>query len=115
MTIIDDVKKKAEDGLKALRETAEEIASSVEKQARIARKKLDVGSIQRRMRGVAAAIGEYVHGEFTVDRVITYESSFLRERLLAMSEMKAQIREIEKEIEKIRGSQSVNSEPPVGE
>lgn len=54
MTLMDDFRKKTEDGLKTLKETAEGIAFNVEKQAKIARKKMDVMRIQRKIRSFTA-------------------------------------------------------------
>jgi hypothetical protein len=102
---MDDFRRKTEDGLKTLKETAEGIAFNVEKQARIAGKKMDILRIQRKVRKLYAEVGEYVYGEFALERPIAMETPFLKDRMTAISEMKADIGEIEKEIEEVRRTQ----------
>ncbi len=105
MALMDDLKKKTEEGLKTLKETAGEIAFNVEKQARIAKRKMDIMKVQRKIQKVYTEIGEYVYGEFTMERPLTKEAPFLSERVASVSEMKARIREIEVEIEETRRAQ----------
>lgn len=105
MTLMDDLRRKTEDGLKTLKETAEGIAFNVEKQARIAGKKMDIMRIQRKVQKLYTEVGEYVYGEFALERPIAMETPFLKESMTAISEMKAEIREIEKEIEEVRSTQ----------
>ncbi len=105
MTLMDDFRKKTEEGLKTLKETAEGIAFNVEKQARIAGKKMDIMGIQRKVQKLYAEVGEYVYGEFTMERQVEMEAPFLKERMTAISGMKAEIRAIEEEIEEVRRTQ----------
>jgi hypothetical protein len=105
MALMDDLKKGAEEGLKTLKQTAEEIAFSVEKQARMARRKMDVMKIQRKIQKLYAEVGEYVYGEFALDRTLSLESPFISERLLSIREMKEEILEIEQEIDEMKQSQ----------
>ena len=105
MTLMDDFRRKTEDGLKTLKETAEGIAFNVEKQARIAGKKMDIMRIQRKVQKLYAEVGEYVYGEFMLERQVAMEAPFLKDRMTAVSEMKAEIREIEEEIEEVRRTQ----------
>ncbi len=105
MTLMDDFRKKTEDGLKTLKETAEGIAFNVEKQARIARKKMDIMRIQRKVQKLYAEVGEYVYGECAMERQVSMESPFLKERVISVSAMKAEIRDIEDEIEEARKTQ----------
>jgi hypothetical protein len=114
MTLIDDFRKRTEDGLKTLKETAEGIAFNVEKQAKIARKKMDIMKMQRRCQKVYAEVGEYIYGEYAMDRPIALEAPFLKDRMSSISRMKAEIREIEDEIEQIRMTQSQTHEDPAG-
>ena len=114
MTLMDDFRKKTEDGLKTLKETAEGIAFNVEKQARIARRKMDVMRIQRKVQKLYAEVGEYVYEEFAEERQIAAETPFLKDRITAISEMKAEIREIEKEIEEVRRTQQPGHEDQSG-
>lgn len=112
MTLMDDFKKRTEDGLKTLKETAEGIAFNVEKQAKIARKKMDIMKIQRRIQKVYGEVGEYVYGEYTMERPISMESPFLRDRMASISQQKIEVREIEEEIEEIRLKQPPGHEEP---
>jgi hypothetical protein len=105
MALMDDIKKKTEDGLKTLKETAGEIAFSVEKQARIAKRKMDIMKIQRKIQRLYTEIGEYVYGEVAMERALTLEAPFLAERMASVTEMKSEIREIEAEIEQARKMQ----------
>jgi hypothetical protein len=105
MTIMDDLNKTTEEGLKTLKETAGEIAFSVEKQAKITKRKMDVMKIQRKIQKLYTEIGEYVYGELTMARPLTMEVPFLAERMASVAKMKSEISEIEAEIEKTRNLQ----------
>lgn len=105
MALIDDLKKGAEEGLRTLKHTAEEIAFSVEKQAKIARKKMDIMKTQRKVQKLYAEVGEYVYGEFALERPFNIESPFVKERLSSIKEMKAEIWEIEQEIDEMKQMQ----------
>jgi hypothetical protein len=115
MALMDDLKKKTEEGLKTLRETAESIAFNVEKQAKIATKKMDTMKIQRKIQKLYAEVGEYVYGEYALERPLTLESPFLKERMATISQMKAEIREIEDEIAELRRMEPVKGEDKPGE
>jgi len=110
LTIMDDFVKKTEEGIKALKETAEGIAFNVEKQAKIAGKKMDIMRVQRKIRKIYAEVGEYVYGEHVMERPIVMEASFLKERMASISEMQLDIGRIEAEVESLRKTQ-----PPTGE
>jgi hypothetical protein len=114
MTLMDDFRKKTENGLKTLKETAEEIAFNVEKQARIARKKMEIMKMQRKMQKVYSEVGEYVFGEYAMERPISMESPFLKERMTSISQMKVEVREIQDEIEEVRTTQPPNRQEPMG-
>jgi hypothetical protein len=114
VTLMDDFRKKTENGLKTLKETAEEIAFNVEKQARIARKKMEIMKMQRRMQKVYSEVGEYVYGEYAMERPISMESPFLKDRMISISQMKIAVREIEDEIEEVRKTQPPNRKEPTG-
>jgi hypothetical protein len=105
MALMDDIKKRTEEGLKTLKETAGEIAFNVEKQTKIAKRKMDIIKIQRKIQKIYAEIGEYVYGEFAMARPLTMETPFLAERMAAVRDMKSQIREIETEIDEARKTQ----------
>jgi cell shape-determining protein MreC len=108
MALIDDLKKGAEEGLRTLKHTAEEIAFSVEKQAKIARKKMEIMKIQRRVQKLYAEVGEYVYGEFALERPLNIESPFVKERLSSIKDLKEEISEIEQEIDETKQMQPSN-------
>jgi hypothetical protein len=114
MTLMDDFKKRTEDGLKTLKETAEGIAFNVEKQAKIARKKMDVMKIQKKIQKIYAEVGEYVYGEYFTERPISMESPFLKDRTTSISQMKAEVRDIEAEVEEVRATQPPDRHEPTG-
>jgi hypothetical protein len=110
MALMDDLKKRTEEGFKTLKETAGEIAFNVEKQAKIAKRKMDVMKIQRKIQKLYAEIGEYVYGEYAVARPLTMEVPFLAERMTSVAKMKSEISEIEAEIEETRKVQPPSKE-----
>lgn len=114
MTLMDDFVKKTEDGLKTLKETAEGIAFNVEKQAKIARKKMEIMKIQRRIQKIYGEIGEYVYGEYALNRPIAMESPFLSDRMVSVSQLKREIQLVEDEIEEVRATQAPEPGPPGG-
>lgn len=105
MTIMDDFVKKTEEGIKTLKETAGGIAFNVEKQAKIAGKKMDILRVQRKIRKIYAEVGEYVYGEYVMERPIVMEAPFLKERMASISEMQLDIGRIEAEVESLRTTQ----------
>jgi hypothetical protein len=110
MALMDDLKKKTEEGLKTLKETAGEIAFNVEKQARIAKHKVGILKVQRKIQKLYTEIGEYVYGEFAMERPVTFEAPFLAERLSAITQRKAEIREFEIQIEEARKAQPTKTD-----
>ncbi len=113
MAMMDDFMKKTGEGLKTLRETAEGIAMNVEKQARVAAKKVDIMRVQKRIQKTYGEIGEHVYREYVAERPVVVEFPFLKERLAAVSQMKAEILRIEEEIAAIRDVQApAREEPP---
>ncbi len=111
MALMDDIRKRTEEGLKTLKDTAGEIAFNVEKQARIAKRRMDVLKIQRKIQKLYTEVGEYVYGEFAMARPLTLEVPFLSERMTAISKMKLEISEIEAEIEEMRKMHPPSNEP----
>ncbi len=107
MTLMDDFMRRTEDGLKTLRETASGIAFNVERQAKIAGKKIEVMRVRRMVQKLYAEMGEYLYGESVMERPITMEAPFLKERMVSISRLKSEMREMEEEIEEIR-----RTEPP---
>jgi hypothetical protein len=106
MTTIDDLKKKAEEGLKTLKETAQDIAFNVEKQAKIGKKKyVDITKIQRNIQKLYTEIGEYVYEEFSSGETPKIEDPSFKEKVSSISRMKLEIFDIEEEIGKIQKTQ----------
>jgi hypothetical protein len=112
MTLIDDFMRKTEDGLKTLKETADDIAFNVEKQAKIARKKMEIMKIQRRIQKIYSEIGEYVYGEHAMNRPITMESPFLSDRMVSVSQLKREVQLVEDEIAEMRATQAPEPKQP---
>ncbi|HVN96622.1 MAG TPA: hypothetical protein VMT62_09350 [Syntrophorhabdaceae bacterium] len=108
MAIIDDLRKRTEAGLKTLKETAQDIAFSVEKQAIIGKKRyLDIARIQRNMQKMHGEIGEYVYDQFTSEKTVGKDDPFVKDRISAISRMRLEIKDIEEEIAEIE-----RTEPP---
>ncbi|HOE17679.1 MAG TPA: hypothetical protein PLX02_02965 [Syntrophorhabdaceae bacterium] len=106
MALIDDLKKKTEEGLRTLRETAQDIAFSVEKQATIGKKKyIDITKARRGIQKLYAEIGEYVYDAFTAEATISREDAHIKERVHSISQLKLLIRDIEEEIDKVEKAQ----------
>ena len=102
MALIDDIRKRTEEGLKTLKETAQDIAFSVEKQATIGKKKyLDVTKLQRSIQKVHTEIGEYVYDQFTCSKTVASDDPFIRDRINSITRMRLTIRDIEEEIAKL--------------
>jgi len=103
MAIMDDIKKRTEEGLKTLKETAQDLAFNVEKQAKIGKRRyLDITKLQRNIQRLYTEIGEYVYDQFTSGRTPTIDSPFLKERVSAITRLSIEIKEIEEEIEEIK-------------
>jgi len=106
MALIDDLRKKTEEGLKTLKETAQDFAFNVEKQATIGKKKyVDISKLQRGVQGLFAEIGEYVYDETTSGRSIKKDDPYITERISRISGMKSEINAIEDEIAEIQQKQ----------
>jgi hypothetical protein len=106
MAIIDDLMKKTEEGLKTLKETAQDIAFNVEKQAKISKRKfIDITKVQRNIQKLYIEMGEYVYEELSSGKTLSKDDPFLRERVSGISEMKIEINEIEDEIDAIQHMQ----------
>ena len=114
MAIIDEIKKKTEEGFKTLKETAQDLAFNVEKQAKIGKRKyVDISKLQRNIHNVYAEIGEYMYDQFTSGRVPTMESPFLKERVSSVTRMKLEIKDIEEEIDEIKHTQPPKHEEEI--
>jgi len=112
MATIDDWKKMAEDGLKVLKETAQDIAFSVEKQAKLSKKKyLDIAKIQRTIDKLLVEIGEYTFDEVTADRNLSKDDPFLKEKVASIAHMRSEIDEIQEEIHEIEQARPPKQEP----
>jgi len=106
MAIMDDLKRRTEAGLKTLKETAQDIAFNVEKQAVIGKKRyLDISKIQRNIHRTHAEIGEYVYDQFTSGKMVGKEDTFVKDRISAITRMRLEISDIEEEITDIQKTQ----------
>jgi len=106
MALIDDIRKKTEEGLKTLKETAQDFAFNVEKQATIGKKKyVDISKLQRGVQGLFAEIGEYIYDEVTSGRSVKKDDPYITERISRISGMKSEINAIEDEIAEIQQKQ----------
>lgn len=106
MAIIDDLKQKTEAGLKTLKETAQDIAFSVEKHAIIGKKKyLDIAKLQRSIQKTNSEIGEYVYDQFTSEKTIGKDDPFVKDRMDAITKMRLSIKDIEEEIDTLQKTQ----------
>jgi hypothetical protein len=106
MALIDDLKKKTEEGLKTLKETAQDFAFNVEKQATIGKKKyVDISKLQRSIQSLFAEIGEYVYDEMTSGRHLKKDDPYVTERISRISDMRSEINAIEDEISEIQHKQ----------
>ena len=111
MVPIDDLRKKAEEGLKTLKEAAQDLAFTVEKQARVGKMKyIDLARLQRNIQNTLAEIGGYIYGEVMAGRGIRGDDPYIGERISAVTAMKAEMADIEKEIDEIRRTQPAHAE-----
>jgi hypothetical protein len=107
MALIDDIKKRTEEGLKTLKETAQDIAFNVERQAMIGKRKyLDVTKLQRSIQRVNTEIGEYVYDQFVCGKSVSSDDPFIRDRMSSITRMRLTIKDIEEEIAELERSKS---------
>jgi hypothetical protein len=108
MALIDDLRQKTEAGLKTLKETAQDIAFNVEKQAMIGKKRyLDITRIRRGIQKLHGEVGEYVYAQFTSEKTVGNDDPFIKDRIDTITRMRLSIRDIEEEIGNI-----LKTEPP---
>ncbi len=99
MALIDDIRKRTEDGLKTLKETAQDIAFNVERQAMIGKRRyLDVAKLQRTIQKINAEIGEFVYDQFVGGKSVSSDDPFIRDRMSSITRMRLTIKDIEDEI-----------------
>jgi hypothetical protein len=103
MDIIDELRQKTEAGLKTLKETAQDIAFNVEKQATIGKKRyLDITKIQKKMQVTHAEIGEYIYDQYSAEKTISKDDPFISDRINSLTRMRFAIKDLEEEIEEIK-------------
>jgi hypothetical protein len=106
MALMDDLKKKTEVGLKTLKETAQDFAFNVEKQAKIGKMKyVDITKLQKNIQTLFTEIGEYTYDETTSGRSVKSDDPNVRERADSISRMKAEITALEDEISEVQRAQ----------
>lgn len=109
MALIDDIRKRTEEGLKTLKETAQDIAFNVEKQAMIGKRRyLDVSKLQRQIQKVNAEIGEYVYDQFSCNKPVSSDDPFIQDRITMITRLRLTIRDIEEEIAELQSSKPPN-------
>jgi len=105
MALMDDIRKKTEEGLRTLKETAQDIAFNMEKQAMIGKRKyLDVTRLQRNIQKAHTEIGEYVYDQFTSDKSVSRDDPFIKDRIGSITRMRLTIGDIEEEISRLEGT-----------
>jgi hypothetical protein len=106
MALIDDIRKKTEVGLKTLKETAQDFAFNVEKQAKIGKMKyVDITKLQKNIQALFTEIGEYAYDETTSGRSIKDSDLYIKERADTVTRMRAEIGALEDEISEIQRAQ----------
>ena len=112
MALMDDIRKKTEVGFKTLRETAQDFAFNVEKQAKIGKMKyVDITRLQKNVQALFAEIGEYVYEETTSGRSIKHDDPYVKERTDQITRIKGEIGALEDEISEIQHTQPPKREP----
>jgi len=103
MALIDELKKKTEEGLRTLKETAQDLAFNVEKQAKIGKKKyVDIAKLQRNIQKLYTEMGEYVYSELSAGKILNKDDLYLSERMHTVTRLSLEIRDIEDEIDEIQ-------------
>ena len=103
MAIIDELKKKTEEGLKTLKETAQDLAFNVEKQAKIGKKKyVDITKLQRNIQKLYTEMGQHVYNELSIGKTLSKDDIYLKERISLITRLNLEIRDIEDEIDEIQ-------------
>ena len=106
MALIDDLKRKTEEGFKTLKETAQDLAFNVEKQAKVSKMKyVDITKLQRSIQKTYTEIGEYVYDQLTSGKTVKKEDPFLQERMASITRMNLDIADLEEEINEIQRTQ----------
>ncbi len=106
MAIIDDLKKKTEEGFKALKETAQDIAFNLDKQAKIGKMRyIDITRVRRQIQNTYTEIGEFVYDQFSSGKEVKKDNPFVEQKMAAISRMFLEIDDIEKKISEIDRTQ----------
>lgn len=102
MKNIEEFRKKTEEGIRILKETAERVAQRVEKEAKIGKKYLDIRRLKKEAERIYGEIGMYIYEEISSKKVINPEDPFLLEKFALIERIKKEIRELESEISALR-------------
>jgi hypothetical protein len=103
MALIDELKKKTEEGFKTLKETAQDLAFNVEKQAKIGKKRyVDITKLQRNIQKLYSEMGQHVYDELSIGKTLSKEDPYLKERINSITRINLEIRDIEDEIDEIQ-------------
>lgn len=102
MASIDEVRKRTEEGFRTLREAAERIASTVEREAKIARKYLEIRRLRKEMEKIYAEMGLFLYEVLLAKKTVDAEDPFLKERISLLERVKKEIGRLEEEIREMK-------------
>ena len=112
MALMDDIVKKTEEGLKTLRETAQDFAFNVEKQAKIGKMRyVDITRLQKSMQGLYTELGQYLYDEVTSGRAVSCTDLFVLERTDRITRIRCEIDALEDEINEIQQTPPPKRDP----
>jgi len=102
MAGMDEVRKRTEEGFRVLREAAERIAFTVEREAKIGRKYLEIRRLKKEMEKVYSEMGAFVYEAILAKKAIEAEDPFLKDRVSLIERMRSEIARLEEEIREMR-------------
>jgi hypothetical protein len=106
MALMDDIRKKTEESFKTLKDTAQDFAFNVEKQAKIGKMRyVDITRLQKNMQALYSQLGEYLYDESTSGRPVKPDDPFVQERVDQITRLKGEIAALEDEISEIQLTQ----------
>ena len=123
MALGDRIKEKAEEGLEALKEGVVVFMAEAGKQSRILKKKMEISSIQHRVRRTFIRLGNTVYDIHLRGEQEVFAQAEVKDLIAQLESYQARVRQIELEIEAIKqekapkapaaASEKKESPPPV--
>jgi len=123
MALGDRIKEKAEEGLEALKEGVVVFMAEAGKQSRILKKKMEISSIQHRVRRTFIRLGSTVYDIHLRGEQEVFAQAEVKDLIAQLESYQARVRQIELEIEAIKqekapkapaaASEKKESPPPV--